>query len=62
MYNNEKQSQCHNLYYRVNLREVMVQKDDKVFFVLAFPLVLSVYHDEELPAELMSVTKVNAKE
>lgn len=36
--NNEIESLCHNLYFRVSLREVMVQKDDKCIFILAFPL------------------------
>lgn len=55
--NNEEQSQCHNLYFRVSLREVMVQKDDKCIFHFYW----AAYHDEELPAELMPVTQVNTE-
>ncbi len=59
--NNEKHSQCHNLYFRLSLRAVMVQKDDKCISIRLFHFYWAVYHDEELPAELMPVTQVNTE-
>ena len=47
--------ECHDLYLSMSSREFMVQKDDECIFTLAF------YHDEELPTELMSVTRVNTE-